>query len=267
MLGLDRNLKASDYAEAVALWRRDHDQATVDEHLTNAWNDPVWLRHSYGPLISLAGRHERTRDTLLLRNRLLDKALDLHMQEEFEASTLLVLSQVDGLTFDFTEGRHGFFYRGKDEFFEDDETLMGMPEFLRAVRKSVNRDVKATTSEAGFVRSAIVHGRHLAFGTRVNSTKAFALVAGVIEWLQPRAESLTERWQREHEERFAGSDERDDAGRRRDQRGFADSKQSLRRLSTREANEFRRYGRYSPNLTSMRCSRPRTWCGLRARTQ
>jgi hypothetical protein len=35
----------------------------------------------------------------------------------------------------------------------------------------------------------------LAFGTEVNSTKAFALLSGVIDWLKPKAAVLTEKWQ------------------------------------------------------------------------
>jgi hypothetical protein len=40
-----------------------------------------------------------------------------------------------------------------------------------------------------------MHGRQLAYGTEVNSTKAFALLSGVIDWLKPKAALLTERWQ------------------------------------------------------------------------
>jgi hypothetical protein len=32
-----------------------------------------------------------------------------------------------------------------------------------------------------------MHGRYVAFGTETNSTKAFALLAGLLEWLKPRA--------------------------------------------------------------------------------
>jgi len=32
-------------------------------------------------------------------------------------------------------------------------------------------------------------GRQLAYGTEVNSTKAFALLSGVIDWLKPKAAS------------------------------------------------------------------------------
>lgn len=80
-------------------------------------SDDVWFRGSFGPLTTLAGRHEATLDLLLERNRLMHKALDHHKAGEYEASTMLVLSQVDGLTLDFTEGKFGFFWHGNPQHF------------------------------------------------------------------------------------------------------------------------------------------------------
>src|SRR5450759_4068371 len=92
------NLRATDYVEAVALWHRSRDPAAIDAHLTRAWADPVRLRHSYGPLTTLAGRHEPTLDRLHARNHWLDKAVRHHNAGDYEAAVLIVLSQVDGLT-------------------------------------------------------------------------------------------------------------------------------------------------------------------------
>jgi hypothetical protein len=190
-----RILKASDYVEAVALWQRSPDQADVDEYLTRAWADPVCFRQSYGPLTTLAGRHEPTLDFLLVRNQLLDKALNHHDRGEYEASVLIVLSQIDGITLQFTEAKHGFFLGAKPDDFVDDSTVAGMPEVLRPVWRYVNRGPRETSPSGAFQRSPIMHGTQLAFGTEVNSTKAFALLAGVIDWLRPKAAVLTEKWQ------------------------------------------------------------------------
>jgi hypothetical protein len=67
-----RQLKMTDHLNAVRLWEQTHDEAAVDEFLTRAWadEDGVWLRGSFGPLTTLAGRHEATLDLLLERNRL-----------------------------------------------------------------------------------------------------------------------------------------------------------------------------------------------------
>ena len=246
-----RHLNTTDYVEAVRLWEKTQDEAAVDELLTRAWADRIWLRGSFGPLTTLAGRHEATFDLLLERNRLLHKALEHHERGEYEASTMIVLAQVDGLTFDFTENAYGFFFRGKDHFFEDDHTLAGMPEFLKAVRHAVNRGDEQTSLSGRFRRHPIVHGRYLAFGTETNSTKAFALISGVLEWLKPKAAVLTERWQAEHEARYAGSDERDAEGKRLNRRGFVETRELLRWLAIRESNEHRNHGRYNPDLAAM----------------
>lgn len=243
-----RNLRTTDYEAAAAIWRRDQDPEAVDALLGSAWTDLIWLRHACGPVTTLAGRHGPTQAIMRARLRLLDKAVSHHMAGDYEASTLIVLSQVDGLTFDFTNGEHGFFWHAKDTFFEDDHTLAGMPEFLRTVRAAVNARVEATTLSGGFRRHAFVHGRDPAFGTQANSAKAFALLAAVIDWLEPKATRLTERWQVELEGRYTGSTQRDANGRRLDQRGFPEARQALSRLSTRLATEYRTKGRYDGAL-------------------
>lgn len=248
-----RQLKTTDYIEAVRLWEKTPEESAIDDFLTRAWAeaDHVWLRMSFGPMTTLAGRHERTRDLLLERNRLLYKALEHHEHGDYEASTMIVLAQIDGLTFDFTENEYGFFYRGKDHFFEDDATLAGMPEFLKTVRRSVNRNDDETSLSAAFRRHPIMHGRYPAFGTKTNSTKAFALLAGVLEWLKPKAALRTEKWQAEDEVRYAGSKERDEFGKRRDRRGFSETRDSMEWLAIAEANEYRAHGRYNGDVSGM----------------
>jgi hypothetical protein len=248
-----RQLKMTDHIEAVRLWEQTHDEGGVDEFLTRAWadGDGVWFRSAIGPITTLAGKHEATLDLLLERNRLVHKALDHHKAGEYEASTMLVLSQVDGLTLDFTEGRFGFFYHAEEQFFEDDETVAGMPEFLRTVRHAVNRGDGTTSLSTAFRRHPVMHGRYLAFGTETNSTKAFALLAGLLEWLKPRAAVATERWQAEHEMKYAGSMERDADGKRLDRRGFIEARESLRWLAIRETYEHRNHGRYNADLRGM----------------
>lgn len=194
-----RVLEASAYIEAVALWQRDSDQAAIDEYLTRAWASPVWLRQSYGPMTTLAGRHEPTLDVLLARNRLIEKALDHHTRGEYEASVLIVLSQIDGITLQFTESRFGFFRGAKPHDLVDDSTIAGMPEVLLPVWRHITRPSHGPSLSGAFQRHAIMHGAQLEYGTEVNSTKAFALLASVIDWLKPKATALTEKWQTEDE--------------------------------------------------------------------
>jgi len=240
------------YAEALRIWRETADPAAVDDCLTKWWNDgKTYLRGTFGPMTPLAGRHQPTLDLLLERNRLLIKALDHHERGEYEASVLIVLSQIDGLVFDLTDPPYGFFYEGKDHNFEDEATVAGMPVFLRSARKAVLRDPRMTSLSGSFQRGPIVHGRQLAFGTLTNSTKAFAMLGGVVEWLKPKALEKTERLQLEHEAIYAGSGARDAEGRRLDARGFSDARSSLRWLAIREANEYRSGGRYRDDMNVM----------------
>jgi hypothetical protein len=190
-----RILKPSDYREAVALWRRNPDTVAVDDYLTRAWAEPRWFHQSYGPVTTLAGRHEPTLEVLLARNRLLDKAFDHHSQREYEASVLIVLSQIDGISRQFSETKHGLFSGAKPADFVDDSTFPGMPEVLLPVWRHVSQSSHGISLSGTFQRHAIMHGVELGFGTEVNSTKAFALLSGVIDWVRPRAAILTEGWQ------------------------------------------------------------------------
>jgi hypothetical protein len=234
------------------VWDRTHDPVAVDECLTRWWNDGMaHLKNAVGPLITLAGRHEPTRDILLARNRLVMRAMKHHEDAEYEASVLILLAQIDGVVFDFTNEEFGFFYRAKDEQFVDAETVAGMELVLRRVRKAVNRDVRRATESDEFVRSGILHGRVLGFGTQTNSTKAIALLGGVINWLGPRAHAETERRQAEDEAHWAGSDEVNADGRRMDRRGFVETRDSLRWLAIRQANEHRQHAVYRGDLAAM----------------
>lgn len=190
-------ISSANLIEAVRMWEETEDEPALDEHLTRSW-DRLALRRSFGPLTTLAGNHEPTLDVLLERNLRLLKALDHHERAEYEASTMIVLAQVDGLTLDFTEGKYGFFYHGKDQYFIDHATVAGMPDFLATVYRAVNRTDNTTSLSTAFRRHPIMHGRYVAFGTETNSTKAFALLSGVLEWLKPKAAVLTEKWRTQH---------------------------------------------------------------------
>jgi hypothetical protein len=57
-----------------------------------------------------------------------------------------------------------------------------------------------TTEVSGrLLRHGIVHGRELAYGTRANSTKAFAALLALIVWAQPIARNRLERQRQESE--------------------------------------------------------------------
>lgn len=173
--------------EAVRLLDAGASPTVIDAHMTAAWNDGTWIRRSFAPIFTLTDGSDAETDVMLERQRLLHRAADHHESAEYEASTLLVLTQADGLTFDVRGGRVGAFRGATADDFLDDVTVAGLPGNLRSAWQSVTSQQWSTTSSATFNRHAILHGREVAFGTRVNSTKAFAFLRGVIEWLQPQA--------------------------------------------------------------------------------
>ena len=59
-----------------------------------------------------------------------------------------------------------------------------MPENLKVVWRHFARESYETSLSGELRRHPILHGRELAYGTRVNSTKAFAFLRAVIESLQ-----------------------------------------------------------------------------------
>lgn len=95
------------------------------------------------------------------------------------------------------------------------------------------------------LRHGIVHGRELAYGTRANSTKAFAALLALIVWAQPIARDRKERLWREREELHTGSRGRDDKGKWLDQRGFEDAKTGLWYVRGVQSGFFKREGRYA----------------------
>lgn len=241
------------YVEAIEVWDTTQDSAAVDECLTRWWNDRemVYLKAAVGPMTALAGRHKPTRDILLARDRLVRRALDHHAKGQYEASVMILLAQIDGLVLDFTNDEFGFFIKAKEEYFEDDETVVGMQLVLRQVWNAISRPVFDSSESDEFLRHGILHGRLLGFGTQANSTKAIVLLGGVIEYLGPVARMETERRQIQVEARWAGSDEVDAEGRRKDRRGFVETRDSLRWLAVRESNEHRQHGVYRGDLLGM----------------
>jgi hypothetical protein len=185
------------YVEAVEIWESTHDPGAVDQCLARWWNDQdmVYLKAAYGPMTTLAGRHEPTRDLLLARDRLVRRAFEHHAAGDYEASVMILLAQIDGLVLEFTNEKFGFFWRASSVVFVDDETVAGMELVLSRVWKAVSTPVHGSSQSSEFLRHGILHGRLLGFGTRVNSTKAFALLGGVIEYLGLLAKVETDRRQ------------------------------------------------------------------------
>ncbi|OFW63995.1 MAG: hypothetical protein A2135_00420 [Actinobacteria bacterium RBG_16_67_15] len=209
----------------------------------------VWVLDSDGSSRSALAR-EWYHEIFRRRWELLDRALKHHEAGAFEASVLIVLAQMDGIAVDVTGDRDQSFFKGFDHL-EDDRTLAGHPEGLKAIARLMSRDVKATTSSGELRRHGIVHGRELGYDTRENSTRAFAALFNLIEWAQPRMQERARRWLQEGRDRWAGSDELDEDGRRRDRRGFDDAKVLVTRLVTVQTAHFEKRGCYARTIDEL----------------
>jgi hypothetical protein len=133
----------------------------------------------------------------------------------------------------------------------DDMTIAGLPEGLQPLRLLFSEDMKVSGATGALSRHGILHGRELGYDTKVNSTKVFVLLVAIIEWAYLRARTRAERLEREREERYAGSDETDEEGRRLDRRGFEEARESLRWLKTVQTVWFQREDVYSADLDEL----------------
>ena len=101
--------------EAVRLLDAGATDEAIDEHMTNAWNEGSLLRRSFAPMFMLHDGSDREVEVMLARQTLLAQALRHHVAGQNAASTLIVLTQVDGLTFDVWGDGTGAFRKGKPD--------------------------------------------------------------------------------------------------------------------------------------------------------
>lgn len=235
---------------AAALLAEAGDTEEAEQLLVDVWNELDRLDH----LLSRVGTvhvGDPEQDVLgAARFELLREALAAHRAELFGPAITTVLSQIDGIVFDMTgKDARSFFATGrKASHLIDEKTLAGHPSGLTVLAALFCKDAKTTQHSGRLMRHGIVHGRELGFNTLMNSTKAFVALLAVIEWAQPRARELADDRRRAEEERWAGSDEVDERGRRRDRRGFLEAKKLLHRLSYCQHGFFIRHGSYCADL-------------------
>lgn len=189
-----RLLTPDDYRAALAAWDNEGEADAVDAVLVPPWRDELILRRCYGPMFPLADEDARDEvfDLLFARQRILDLAKGYHLSGGYEASVLLVLTQVDGLTYDWNvraDTKRVGFFEGKGETFEDDQTIAGLSPVLATVRGVIGQDVTRSTLDPALRRHGVFHGRVVTFGTEANSARAFALLGAVIDWLRAKTDA------------------------------------------------------------------------------
>ncbi|WP_145940853.1 hypothetical protein [Corynebacterium glyciniphilum] len=194
------------------------DPTTIDEAITDVWNsdNQVLLRHAAAPIRRWSNSHYPFKQVLWDRVALIEKAIEHHLAGAYEASTPIILAQIDGMSRDLTG--QSFFSKANADSYLDDATLSGMEENLPVVRRVFSEDVKRSGAFGLVSRHGVLHGRDLGYATRVNSTKTIVLVAALAEYFPRIANDAGARLRRLHEESVAGSKELDEMGRMVDDR-------------------------------------------------
>lgn len=240
------------YAQALEKYRQTESLEQAEDVLVDGWNHEDRLRHALMPLKGLGAGHDPLREKMRPRVTLIDKALQHHQGAAYEASVPIVLAQIDGIVWDLTDPPRGFFTgKGKGEHLVDENTIAGVPEGLKPLRALFSQDMKESGATGRLTRHGILHGRELGYDTKVNSTKAFVLLIAVIEWALPKAREIAERLEKEREERYAGSKELDEFGRRLDRRGFTETKESVETIARLQFGFFERNGHYAEDVDAI----------------
>ncbi|GAA3776253.1 hypothetical protein GCM10022240_29730 [Microbacterium kribbense] len=192
--------------------------AALDEAIADVWNDEngTWLKFAAAPMRRWSNMHQPFKQIIWDRVAMIEKAINHHFAGAFEASISILLSQIDGLSFDLT-GK-SFFSKSNDDPFLDDATIAGMQANLPVVRALFSKDVRPTGHYGAVSRHGVLHGRDLGYATRVNSTKTIVLVAALAEYFPTIADNAAVQQRREHEAAVAGSTEVDERGRLVDDR-------------------------------------------------
>lgn len=217
-----------------------------DEFVADAWAESGMLPSVLARVAALGAGVDRAIEVISAhRADLVNVAWRCHAEGAFDASIPIVLAQVEGICFD-ASGK-AFFSKDPNKRADvtDAVTLAGLETALGATRDALSGDVRRSAATGRLERHGIAHGREVAYGSHVNSWKCWVLLLAVWEWANQRLRERHERRARDAEARWAGSDESDDEGRRRDRRGFMEARLALRDLAISQMGFHRAFGRFA----------------------
>jgi hypothetical protein len=246
------SMPTSIYEAAVKVLADGGTVEAAEEALVHGWNDRTTLSSLHHRVLGLGlGKDEELESWYRDRGRLVRRAWEHHVAGAYEAAVPLVFAQIDGITADATAtpekpvGRMFFStHPARQAEVVDDTTLAGMNEALPVVRDYFSAGRGFTGALGSDSRHGVMHGRELRYDTKANSTKAFVLLAAVVEWAQPRIRAEIDRRVAERDQRYANSDEIDAEGRRLDRRGFVPTRTVLRSLGLAQAGYRRVHDRF-----------------------
>ena len=241
-LPVEEQTRARDLLEAG-----DPDQA--DDILAALWDDDRRTSRVVARVSTLGVADPLFRALSVHRWRLLVKARDHHHAGAYEASVPIVLAQVEGITVDVTDGKLFFSKNpGRAADVEDLKRLVSVTASLPKARQAYIGDLSVTQAEGALSRHGILHGRELAYDTKVISAKMWSLLADVVEWAMPLAGDIAQHRVDERRTTRAGSDRVNVRGQRLDDREFLQTRDTLRWLSAVQLGQHGIAGRFRPDV-------------------
>lgn len=223
----------------------------ADDLLVEQWDgEGAWRLERACKRVSVMGAGDEELSRLFReRARLLALAKEHHLHARYDASVPLLQAQLEGIAMDVTGGRKFFTKRpGKAADLVDPDDLASIEACLAALQATYGVDVSETQTRGSLSRHGVLHGRELAYDTRVNSAKTWSVMDGLVHWAVPRARDLVGARRADRQARNAGSQETDDRGRRIDDREFAESRDVLRLLQTSAMGWHRQRGSFRQDL-------------------
>ena len=236
-------------AAVAAVQAGNPDEA--DDLLAGQWEgEGDWRIKRVGQRVRSMATADEELDALFReRARLLDLAAEHHLAGRYDASVPILLAHIEGIVIDVTEGKKYFTKRASQKAdVVNPEDLAGIEACMAALQGAYGEDVQNTQAAGSLSRHGILHGRELAYDTRVNSAKAWSVMDAVVQWALPQSRALVVAGRTARQAANAGSQDTDKRGRRVDDREIAETRDVLRLLGTSAMGWHRQRGCFRDDL-------------------
>lgn len=236
--------------DAVAAVRAGRPEE-ADDLLAAQWDGEAdWRIRRVGKRVRfMAAADEELNALFRERARLLDLAAEHHLAGRYDASIPLLLAHIEGIVIDVTGGKKYFTKaQGKKADVVNPQDLAGIEACMAALQVAYGENVDVTQAAGSLSRHGVLHGRELAYDTRVNSAKTWSVMDAVVHWALPHSRAFADARLAERQAANAGSQDTDERGRRVDDREIAETRDMLRVLQTSAMGWHRQRGRFRDDL-------------------
>lgn len=227
----------------------------ADDLLAGQWEgDGDWRIKRVGQRVrAMAAADDELSALFRERARLLDRAAEHHRAGRYDASVPILLAHIEGIVIDVTDGDKYFTKRPKQKAdVVNPHDLAGIEACMAVLQGVYGDDVPDTQAAGSLSRHGILHGRELAYDTRVNSAKVWSVMDAIVHWALPKSRDLADARRAARQGANAGCGETDEQGRRVDNREIAETRDALRFLGTSAMGWHRQRGRLRDDLVGTR---------------